>query len=174
MADADTFAEFYRDTYRGLVAQLVAYTGDLGEAQDVAQEVYVRAWSRWQRISAYDDPRAWIGRVGHNLVISRWRRARTAFAGWTRHGPPAPVPEPDPATLDLVAALRRLPEPQRRALVLYHLGGFAVAEIARMEGAPENTVKARLARGRQALAPMLTVADPAADPAADPQDVRQP
>ncbi|MFF5229118.1 RNA polymerase sigma factor [Dactylosporangium sp. NPDC000521] len=167
MADADTFAEFYRATYRGLVAQLVAYTGDLGEAQDVAQEVYVRAWSRWRRISAYDDPRAWLGRVGHNLVISRWRRARTALAGWTRHGPPPPaVPGPDPATLDLVTALRRLPEPQRRALVLHHLGGFSVAEIARMEGASENTVKARLSRGRQALAPMLT--------AADPQEVRQP
>jgi RNA polymerase sigma-70 factor (ECF subfamily) len=156
MADADTFAEFYRDTYRGLVAQLVAYTADLGEAQDVAQEVYVRAWSRWRRISTYDDPRAWVSRVGHNLVISRWRKARTALAGLTRHGPPPDTPEPDATTLDLVAALRRLPEPQRRALVLFHLGGFAVAEIAKMEGAPENTVKARLARGRQALAPMLT------------------
>ncbi len=153
----DTFVAFYRDTYPGLVAQLVAYTGDLGEAQDVAQEAYVRAWQRWRRISEYDDPRAWVSRVGYNLAISRWRRARVAVASWTRHGPPDPPVEPDSTTTDLVAALKRLPEPQRRALVLYHLGGFSVADIARAEGVPDGTVKARLARGRQALASLLAL-----------------
>jgi RNA polymerase sigma-70 factor (ECF subfamily) len=166
MTDGDTFAEFYRNTYRGLVAQLLVYTGDLGEAQDAAQEAYVRAWQRWRRISAYDDPRAWVSRVGHHLVISRWRRARVALTTWTRHGPPTPPPEPDSATTDLIAALRRLPEAQRRALVLFHLGSFSVAEIARLEGAPKGTVKARLARGRQALAPLLATTDT--------MDVRQP
>jgi RNA polymerase sigma-70 factor (ECF subfamily) len=159
MTDADTFAEFYRDTYRGLVAQLVAFTADLGEAQDAAQEAYVRAWQRWRRIREYDDPRAWVSRVGHHLVISKWRRARVALTSWTRHGPPAPPPEPDPGTADLVAALKQLPEAQRRALVLFHIGGFGVAEIARMEGSPEGTIKARLARGRQALAPLLATID---------------
>jgi RNA polymerase sigma-70 factor (ECF subfamily) len=153
----DTFVTFYRDTYPGLVAQLVAYTGDLGEAQDVAQEVYVRAWQRWRQISDYDEPRAWVSRVAHNLAISRWRRARVAVASWTRHGPLPPPAEPDAATADLVAALRRLPEAQRRALVMHHIGGFAVADIARAEGVPEGTVKARLSRGRQALAPLLAV-----------------
>jgi RNA polymerase sigma-70 factor (ECF subfamily) len=153
----DTFVTFYRDTYPGLVAQLVAYTGDLGEAQDVAQEVYVRAWQRWRHISAYDEPRAWVSRVAHNLAISRWRRARVAVASWTRHGPLPPPAEPDAATADLVAALRRLPEAQRRALVMHHIGGFTVADIARAEGVPEGTVKARLSRGRQALAPLLAV-----------------
>jgi RNA polymerase sigma-70 factor (ECF subfamily) len=159
MADEDTFAEFYRDTYRGLVAQLIIYTGDLGEAQDAAQEVYVRAWLRWRRLSTYDDPRAWVSRVGHNLVISRWRRARVAMATWTRHGPPAAPAEPDGATLDLISALKQLPEPQRRALVLFHVGGLSVGEIARQEGVPEGTVKARLSRGRQALAPLLAITD---------------
>jgi RNA polymerase sigma-70 factor (ECF subfamily) len=153
----DTFVAFYRDTYPGLVAQLVAYTGDVGEAQDVAQEAYVRAWQHWDRISEFDDPRAWVSRVGYNLAISRWRRTRAAVASWTRHGPPEPPMEPDPTTTDLVAALKRLPEPQRRALVMYHLGGFSVADIARAEDVPDGTVKARLARGRQALAPLLAL-----------------
>ncbi|MEU2611961.1 SigE family RNA polymerase sigma factor [Micromonospora sp. NPDC007271] len=155
MAEESTFADFYRDTYRGLVTQLVAYTGDLPEAQDIAQEVYVRAWLRWSRLSGYDNPRAWVGKVGHHLAISRWRRARVALSTWTRHGPPAPPAEPDGATLDLINALKRLPEPQRRALVLFHLGDLSVGDIARAEGTPEGTIKARLARGRQALAPML-------------------
>jgi len=155
MADPEAFAEFYRDTYAGLVAQLYAYTGNLGEAQDAAQEAYVRAWTRWRHVSTFDDPRAWVCRVGYNVAISRWRRARTALAALYRHGPASSVPAPSSDLPDLVAALRQLPEPQRRAVVLFHMGGFGVAEIARMEEAPEGTVKARLARGRQALAGLL-------------------
>jgi RNA polymerase sigma-70 factor, ECF subfamily len=155
MGDTVIFEEFYRETYRGLVAQLVALTGDLGEAQELAQEAYVRAWLQWRRVSAYDDPRAWVSRVGHHLAISRWRRARVALATSIRLGPARPSPEPDAETADLVMALKRLPEPQRRALVLFYLGGLAVNDIARSEGVPEGTIKARLARGRQALAPLL-------------------
>lgn len=152
---ADGFAEFYGATYHSLVAQLYAYTGDLSEAQDSAQEAYVRAFLHWRQVGRYDDPRAWVCRVGYRVAISRWRRTRSALARWHRHGPPPPEPEPDPGLTDLVAALRRLPEPQRRAIVLYHLGGFPVREIAELEGAPEGTVKARLARGRQALGALL-------------------
>lgn len=156
---AGSFEEFYRTTHRGLVAQLVLLTGSLLEAQDIAQEAYVRAWTGWRRIGDYDDPRAWVSRVGHHLAISRWRKARVAMATWIRHGPEPPPPQPDPATQDLVAALKKLPVSQRRALVLFYIGGFAVQEIARQEGVPEGTIKARLARGRQALAPMLAVND---------------
>jgi RNA polymerase sigma-70 factor (ECF subfamily) len=47
-----------------------------------------------------------------------------------------------------VAALRQLPEPQRRALVLHHVCDLPVHEVAAEVGAPEGTVKARLSRGR--------------------------
>jgi RNA polymerase sigma-70 factor, ECF subfamily len=94
--------------------------------------------------------------VGYHLVISRWRRAAAAVRTLVRHGPPAPVPEPDPGLADTVAALRRLPEPQRRALAMFYLGGFSVLDIAQLEGVPEGTVKTRLARGRRALATELT------------------
>ncbi len=151
----DGFSGFYGATYAGLVAQLYAYCGDHGEAQDAAQEAYARAWTRWRHVSAMDDPRAWVARVGYNLVISRWRRARTVAKTLVRHGPPPPVPEPDPGLADTVAALRRLPVAQRRALTMFYLGGFSVAEIASLEGVAEGTVKARLSRGRQALAATL-------------------
>lgn len=152
----DGFTEFYRATYHSLVAQLYAYTGDLAEAQDSAQEAYVRAFLHWSQVSGYGDPRAWVCRVGYRVAVSRWRRTRSAVARWYRHGPPPPEPGPDPGLTDLVAALRQLPEAQRRAIVLYHLGGFPVREIAEIEGVPDGTVKARLARGRQALARLLT------------------
>jgi RNA polymerase sigma-70 factor (ECF subfamily) len=55
----------------------------------------------------------------------------------------------------LIDALRKLPAEQRRALVLYHLCDRSVAQIAAETGVPAGTVKARLARGRVALAPFV-------------------
>jgi RNA polymerase sigma-70 factor (ECF subfamily) len=55
----------------------------------------------------------------------------------------------------LVAALKQLPEAQRRALVLHHLAGFSIADVAAAERCPEGTIKARLSRGRAALVPLL-------------------
>ncbi len=59
----------------------------------------------------------------------------------------------------VVAALRRLPEEQRIAIALYYLVGMPVVEVARETNAPVGTVKARLARGRAALAGLLAVVD---------------
>lgn len=154
-AGEGAFAEFYRTSYRSVVSQLYAYTGDLAEAQEAAQEAFIRAWARWERICEYDEPRAWVCRVAYRVAVSRWRRARTAAASWRRHGPPAPEPEPDGCGADLIAALRRLPEAQRRALVLHYLGGFSALEIAAMDGVAAGTVRSRLCRGRDALGAIL-------------------
>ena len=55
----------------------------------------------------------------------------------------------------MVAALKQLPEKQRRALVLHHIADLPVAQVAHEVGAPEGTVKAWLSRGRTALAALL-------------------
>jgi len=160
------FADFYAATFPGLVAQLYAVTGDRTEAEECAQEAFVRAWPRWEKLSTYDEPRAWVVTVGHRVAVSRWRRTRTALTRSRADRAPEPSPGPDPDTLVLVAALRRLPESQRTALVQHHMGGLAVAEIARRAGVPEGTVKARLSRGRIALAALLTDDDTGGVPTA--------
>ncbi|MFF4345078.1 SigE family RNA polymerase sigma factor [Kitasatospora sp. NPDC001540] len=151
------FRAFYEAAYGQLVAHLYALTGDLGEAQDAAQEAFVRAWNHWGRLVSHENPVAWVRLTGQRIAISRWRRARTALQSWIRHGDgqQSPVPGPGPETVALVEALRRLPEAQRSALVWHHMGGRSVAEIAADEGVPVGTVKARLHRGRQALAVLL-------------------
>ncbi|MFC8454971.1 SigE family RNA polymerase sigma factor [Kitasatospora sp. NPDC057223] len=153
--EAADFNVFYEASYGQLVAHLYALTGDLGEAQDAAQEAFIRAWDRWHQVSTHDNPVAWVRLTGQRVAISRWRRARTAVRSWVRHGPAGPVAGPGPDTVALVEALRRLPEAQRSALVLHHMGGRSVAEIAAEGGVPVGTVKARLHRGRQALAVLL-------------------
>lgn len=149
------FAAFYDATWGRTVACAYAITGDLGAAEDVAQEAYTRAWPRWSRLKDYDEPSAWVRQVATRQAVSRWRRSRVARAFLSRSRPPDPVAGPDENTVALVRALAALPESQRRAVVLHHLGGFSVGEIADLEQCPAGTVKARLSRGRAALADLL-------------------
>lgn len=159
------FGAFYQATYAPVVAQIYALTGDVGEAQEVAQEAFLRAWVRWGRVSTYDDPASWVCRVAHNLAVSRWRKARNAARALLRHGAPGETAEPSPESVSLVAALKQIPESKRRALVLHYVAGLTVVEIAALEGVATGTVKSRLSQGRAALAPLL--AEPAAD--SDPE-----
>ncbi len=154
--DAAEFDQFYAASVRRLVGVLYAMTGDLLEAQDVVQEAFVRAWDHRTALNRADHPEAWVRTVAWRLAVSRWRHAKRGVAAWTRHGPPPDVPGPDIEHVALAAALRELPEPQRRAVVLFYLCDLSVEQVAQETGAPMGTVKARLSRGRAALARSLT------------------
>lgn len=155
MPDVDNFDEFYRSTQQRLLRYVYLLTGDLAETQDAVQEAYVRAWQRWPTVSGYADPEAWMRVVSARLAISRWRTLRRRLQAQLRHGGPGVVPPPGTDTVEVVRALRLLPEEQRVAIALYHLVGMPVAEVARELGVPVGTVKARLSRGRSALAGLL-------------------
>jgi RNA polymerase sigma-70 factor (ECF subfamily) len=151
----DSFDEFYRASQQRVGAFLYAMCGDRAEAQDAAQEAYARAWQRWTNVRDYDDPEAWVRTVGYRLLINRWRKARNRLSAHSRQGPGRDADPPGDDVVTLTAALRRLPVDQRNAIALHHLLDLSVADVARQTGVPENTVKARLARGRRALAALL-------------------
>ncbi|MBM7492473.1 RNA polymerase sigma-70 factor (ECF subfamily) [Micromonospora luteifusca] len=159
MPDVDGFDEFYRGSRQRLLGFVYVLTGDRGEAQDAVQEAYIRAWQRWSTVSAYDDPEAWVRVVASRIAVSRWRSLRSRARAYLRHGAVETVPGPGTDTVAVVAALRRLPEEQRVAIALYYLVGMPVADVARETAAPVGTVKARLSRGRVALAGLLAVSD---------------
>lgn len=148
------FDEFYAAKFHALRSQLYAYLGDRAEASDLVQEAFCRAYARWDRIRAYEDPYAWVRRVAWNLATSRLRRQRTSLA-FLRRQREEHVDEPSPDRVALVSALSRLPAPQRRAVVLHYLANLTVAEIATQEDVAEGTVKSWLSRGRTALAQHL-------------------
>ncbi|EWM65975.1 MULTISPECIES: SigE family RNA polymerase sigma factor [Micromonospora] len=159
MPDVDGFDEFYRGSRQRLLGFVYVLTGDLAEAQDAVQEAYIRAWQRWSTVRGYDDPEAWVRVVASRIAVSRWRSLRSRARAYLRHGAEESMPAPSTDTVEVVAALRRLPEEQRVALALYYLLGMPVAEVARETEAPVGTVKARLSRGRAALAELLAVVD---------------
>lgn len=149
------FDELYRAHSNRLVLQLLAHTGDLQVARDVVQEAFCRALTRWTRISRYDDPIGWVRRVAWNLASThRYKvRRRQEIA---RALPPPEAPEPGPDRVALTRALASLPVGQRRAVIMFYLGGLPLRAIAETEQISENTVKQRLHRARTSLAARLS------------------
>ena len=148
--------EVYDVSYRRLVGQLTGVTGDPTEAEDVVMEAFVKAVKSAGEFGRLDNPEAWLRTVAVNAARSRWRRRR-----WLRESVPltdlSATAYADLGTerLDLLAALRQLPAAQREAIGLHHLADLPVAEVADTLGIPVGTVKARLSRGRAALAHLL-------------------
>lgn len=153
---APDFSAFYAANIGSLTAQVYAMTGSWPEAQDSVQEGFARALARWSTVSSHADPVAWVRTVSHRVAISRWRRARTALAfGRTQRVPTTPGPNEDHVAL--VEGLKHLPHAQREALVLFYLADLSIEAIAAQLGVPTGTVKARLSRGRTALAAGLEI-----------------
>jgi RNA polymerase sigma-70 factor (ECF subfamily) len=150
------FDEFYTAGFRRIVSQIYAMTGNLAEAEDSVQEAFARAWQRWDDVRRYGDPEAWIRTVAYRLSVSAWRKAVNRRAAHHRAAAAPELPGLSPDHLTLVSALRQISAEQRRAIVLYHLVGLTIAEIAKETGSPEGTVKSHLNRGRKALAPLVS------------------
>jgi RNA polymerase sigma-70 factor (ECF subfamily) len=155
MRESAGFDAFYLATVRRVTGELYAMVGDLAEAEDAVQEAYARAWQRWSQVSDCDDPTAWVRTVAYRFAVSSWRRGRNRRVAQARAAAPEAENALDPETVALAQALRQLPLGQRRAIVLYHLIGLPVAEVAAETGASVSAVKARLSRGRHALAALL-------------------
>lgn len=155
--DETEFDEFYTASFRRVTAQVYAMIGDVDEATECVQEAFARAWAHRRKLERADHPEAWVRTTAHRLAISRWRRRRTAQRPPDRAlGPRLTTPEVDESHVALVAAMRRLPAEQRQALVLHHIADLPVQQVAAEVGCPEGTIKARLSRGRTALAALLT------------------
>jgi RNA polymerase sigma-70 factor, ECF subfamily len=152
MHGEDFVRELYDASYPRLVGQLTAFTGSREEAEDVVQEAFAKGLTHTRTLLAAANPEAWLRTVAVNQARSRWRRVRR-FAGLLPDLlTDPPTAEADAARIDLVAAIRTLPTAQQEAIALHHLAGLPVHEVAATLGVPTGTVKARLARGRAALA----------------------
>jgi len=130
--DTSGFDAFYAGTSRRVLHQMYAMTGNLADAQDLVQEAYARAWQRWSSVSTYDDPEAWVRKVGYRLGVSRWRKARNRLAAHRRHGPDAWAAPPSENTVAVVAPppARQEARPSRLGLWVAGGGGLALGVSA--------------------------------------------
>ena len=155
------FREIFTVSYRRLVVQLYGVTGDAGEAEDLVQEAFVKAAAAGKQFLELDNHEAWLRTVAINIQRSRWRRLRNFSRIRDRVAqPPTDLPALE-ERLDVIEALRALPEGMREVVALHYLADLDVATVAATLGVPEGTVKSRLSRGRDALA--LALADQEGD-----------
>lgn len=138
------FGAHLEANYQRLVAQLYAITLDPAEAHSVVQDAYSRAWRTWATVSRSPDSVGWVRRVAVRSTIRSWRRLRLRSR--------RPVgPGRDTPTGAVLAALRGLPPAERRCVVLHHMAGSPVKEIAAVEGVSVGTTAARLARAQKVV-----------------------
>lgn len=159
---ADRVRSVFEVSYRRLVGQLYGVCGDLTEAEEVVAEAFARAVQHQRAFARLDNPEAWLRTVAVNVSRTRRRRARMAAE---REHADARQPVLDDERLALMQALRQLPYYQREAIALHYLADLPVKDVAECLGIPTGTVKTRLARGRAALAVLLTVTPDASEEA---------
>lgn len=157
MAGELDFDEFYHASFRRVVGQVYAMVGSLSEAEDSVQEAFARAWQNWGKIGEYSDAEAWVRSVAFKISVSAWRKTVNRLTAHKRHAAEADdLPGLSPDRLAVVTALRRIDPQLRQVIVLHHILDRSVERISRETGVPTGTVKARLVRGRNALAPHLS------------------
>jgi RNA polymerase sigma-70 factor (ECF subfamily) len=145
--DPGAFEAAVRPHYASLVRRLVLVLGDPRDAEDIAQEAYLKAYRSWDRFDGAD-VRAWLYTIALRLAFNQLRGHRRRLAAIGRVEPRR---WPDPPDPDLWAALSALDPRTRSALLLNVVDGYTQAEIARMLSVPEGTVASWIARGRATL-----------------------
>lgn len=160
--DVRAFERLYRahvGRVHGLARRMIGWEG----ADEVTQDVFVRAW---QKIGSYRGEAAfgtWLHRLAVNVMLTRRSWLGTQRSRWasddaaidSAHAVPVHVD----AGLDMERAIARLPEGARRVFVLHDVEGYRHEEIARLLGVTSGTTKAQLHRARHMLRRHLTPAE---------------
>jgi RNA polymerase sigma-70 factor (ECF subfamily) len=165
--DLDAFnalVELHQDHLYALVARLVP---DRDQAADAVQEAFLHAY-RQLRSFRGGSVRSWLGRIAINAALDaqRARRRRPAqpypqLEDESWQPPAGEASDPERSALErerarvLEAALARIADDQRTAIVLFDVEGYDYLEIARITGVSLGTVKSRIHRGRLALRDLL-------------------
>jgi RNA polymerase sigma-70 factor (ECF subfamily) len=157
-AAGGAFDAFYRGNYASVVRLAYSLCGSLQIAEELAQEAFVTAHQRWERLGGFDRPDLWVRRVVINRSISFRRREATERRALEQlhdrdaTGTTVDLPIGD---AELWAALRELSPRQAEALALFYVEDQPISEVAKILGLGEETVKTHLKRGRAALAERL-------------------
>lgn len=150
---SEALVDFCRRTHPVLVGAVGLYLGDGVEAEDIAQETLLRVCRRWSEVRQCDSPEAWAMRVAFNLARSRLRRLGAGRRALRRLSPSreAAAAADAASTIAVRAAVRGLPDRERRAVVLRYFADLPVSEVATLLGCPEGTVKTLTRRAVLAL-----------------------
>ena len=171
MTDAQQFEVFLRNYQNMVYSTAMRLLANPSEAEDITQEVFLRAYERFADLRDSPTAGGWLKTVATNLSLNhlsryraRWSFFSELFSGnqadeemevqFPAQADPDALLAADRREL-LDQALRKLPSSQRVPLVLYHLDGLRYEEIAEKLGVSLGKVKTDIFRGREALRRIL-------------------
>ncbi len=162
--DRRAFERIYRHHVDRVFSVCVRMVGDRGTAEELTQDVFVRAWEKLGTFRGDSAFSTWLHRLAVNVVLNereaeKRRRNRhddgiedmDVISSSDVH--PLPIPE---LSLDLENAIARLPAGAKRVFVLHDVEGYTHQEIGEMMGVTAGGCKAQLHRARMLLRRMLT------------------
>jgi len=163
LTTADAIAAAFRAHWAQIVAAMVRRVGDLGVAEDAAQDAFTAAAARWPREGIPPNPAAWLMLAAGRKAIDRLRRERgrrerdAAFARDVPAPEPPAEPEDDTVTDDRLRLIFLCGHPAlaseaQIALTLRCVAGLSTPEIARAFLVPEATMAQRLVRAKRRIA----------------------
>lgn len=157
LGSLESFEEFYATEYPAVVGLAYALSGNRWVAEDLAQEAFLAAHRKWDRIAAYEQPGSWVRRVVANLSVSAFRRrlAEAKALGRIALRQAPTVTELSAGDAEFWRAVRALPHRQAQVVALHYLEDRPVAEIADALGIASGTVRKHLHDGRRELARRL-------------------
>lgn len=158
--DGRAFEALYRRCVGRVYALCLRLTADPGRAEELTQDVFVRAWEHLGTFRGDSAFSSWLHRLAVNVVFmaarAANRRQRRVAASSRAADLDRPAHESDPGmVIDLEDAIRRLPEGARTVFVLHDVEGYQHREIAKLAGIAAGTSKAQLHRARRLLREML-------------------
>lgn len=157
----DGFVELYEREFAVVAHAAYQIVWSPSRAQEIAQDAFTVAFSRWPEVSNFDRPGAWVRRVAINLALKARRRLdRETVDEHDRSCDDDTGNVDDRATL--AEAISSLPDQQRLAVVLHYFHDLPLADVADSLGCALNTVKVHLHRARHNLRDYLT--EPSAEP----------
>ena len=154
--DAGAFETLYARHKGPLYRFVLRSVKARGEAEDLFQEIWIRAIEARARYEPKAKFSTWLYTIAHNRLVDHWRTKGLSLVSLDDEGgavidPPAgPSAEPDrraegrQTVSRLLEAIAALPAAQREAFLLHEEGGLSVAEIAAATATPEETAKSRL------------------------------
>lgn len=160
--ELEAFEQLYRENAPRVYALCLRMSADARRAEELTQDVFVRAWEKLGSFRGASAFSTWLHRLAVNEVLGHRRsegRRRERFVAVEDVGtyeqaraPTAGVAE----RMDLEAALAALPEAARAVFVLHDVEGYTHQEIAEATGRAEGTCKALLHRARRMLREKLS------------------
>jgi RNA polymerase sigma-70 factor (sigma-E family) len=149
-AEQAGFTDFFRHRYETLLRAMYLITGDRFEAEDLAQDAFVKACQRWDRVQHMDNPTGYLYRTAVNAHRSSLRRVALAARRTLSLQQSDPISQSDDRDR-IRRALAALPMNQREAVVLVEWLGMSDVEASQALGISPVAVRVRISRAKASL-----------------------